>query len=108
MDQPPLQPGDGIIGLILAPTRELSIQIYNEAKKFSKAYNIEVVCCYGGGNKYEQSKALAVGAEICVATPGRMIDMIKMKATNLLRCSYLVLDEADKMFNMVIINYPKS
>lgn len=101
MDQAPLQPGDGIIGLILAPTRELSIQIYNEAKKFSKAYNIEVVCCYGGGNKYEQSKALAAGAEICVATPGRMIDMIKMKATNLLRCSYLVLDEADKMFNMV-------
>lgn len=103
MDQPALKSGDGIIGLILAPTRELSIQIYNEAKKFSKAYNIEVVCCYGGGNKYEQSKALAAGAEICVATPGRMIDMIKMKATNLLRCTYLVLDEADKMFNMVRI-----
>ena len=56
------------------------------------------MCCYGGGNKYEQSKALELGAEICVATPGRMIDMIKMKATNLLRCTYLVLDEADKMF----------
>lgn len=98
LDQPSLKPGDGIIGLILAPTRELSIQIYNEAKKFAKIYNIQVVCCYGGGNKYEQSKALEAGAEICVATPGRMIDMIKMKATNLLRCSYLVLDEADKMF----------
>lgn len=98
LDQPPLKPGDGILGLILAPTRELSIQIYNEAKKFGKVYNIQVVCCYGGGNKYEQSKALEAGAEICVATPGRMIDMIKMKATNLLRCSYLVLDEADKMF----------
>lgn len=80
-------PKPGIIGLILAPTRELSIQIYNEAKKFGKIYNIRVVCCYGGGNKYEQSKALENGAEICVATPGRMIDMIKMKATNLLRCS---------------------
>lgn len=56
--------------------------------------------CYGGGNKYEQSKALEAGAEIVVATPGRMIDMIKMKATNLIRCSYLVLDEADKMFQM--------
>ncbi|CRK90017.1 CLUMA_CG003742, isoform A [Clunio marinus] len=100
LDQPQLKPGDGIIGLILAPTRELSIQIYNEAKKFGKVYNIHVVCCYGGGNKYEQCKALEQGAEICVATPGRMIDMIKMKATNLLRCSYLVLDEADKMFNM--------
>lgn len=98
LDQKPLKPGDGIIGLILAPTRELSIQIYNEAKKFGKIYNIQVVCCYGGGNKYEQKMALESGAEICVATPGRMIDMIKMKATNLLRCSYLVLDEADKMF----------
>lgn len=100
LDQPRLKPGDGIIGLILAPTRELSIQIYNEAKKFAKTYNIHVVCCYGGGNKYEQLKALEAGAEICVATPGRMIDMIKMKATNLLRCSYLVLDEADKMLSM--------
>jgi len=100
LDQPHLKPGDGPIALILAPTRELSIQIYNEAKKFGKIYNIHVVCCYGGGNKYEQSKALEEGAEIVVATPGRMIDMIKMKATNLMRCSYLVLDEADKMFNL--------
>ncbi|CAG9806637.1 unnamed protein product [Chironomus riparius] len=100
LDQPHLKPGDGPIALILAPTRELSIQIYNEAKKFGKIYNIHVVCCYGGGNKYEQSKALEEGAEIVVATPGRMIDMIKMKATNLMRCTYLVLDEADKMFNL--------
>lgn len=100
MDQKPLQEGDGPIALILAPTRELSIQIYNEAKKFGKVYNIQVVCCYGGGSKWEQSKALEQGAEIVVATPGRMIDMVKMKATNLQRVSYLVLDEADKMFNM--------
>lgn len=100
MDQKELQPGDGPIGLILAPTRELSLQIYNEAKKFGKVYNIQVVCCYGGGSKWEQSKALEQGAEIIVATPGRMIDMVKMKATNLRRVTYLVLDEADKMFNM--------
>lgn len=73
LDQPPLKSGDGIIGLILAPTRELAIQIYNEAKKFGKIYNIQVVCCYGGGNKYEQSKALEGGAEICVATPGEFV-----------------------------------
>lgn len=72
LDQPNLKAGDGPIGLILAPTRELSIQIYNEAKKFGKIYNIHVVCCYGGGNKYEQTKALEEGAEIVVATPGRM------------------------------------
>ncbi|XP_058116917.1 ATP-dependent RNA helicase DDX42 [Anopheles ziemanni] len=100
MDQRELGPGDGPIGLILAPTRELSLQIYGEAKKFGKVYNISVCCCYGGGSKWEQSKALEQGAEIVVATPGRMIDMVKMKATNLQRVTYLVLDEADKMFNM--------
>ncbi|XP_058461078.1 ATP-dependent RNA helicase DDX42 [Malaya genurostris] len=100
MDQKELGSGDGPIGLILAPTRELSLQIYQEAKKFGKVYNISVCCCYGGGSKWEQSKALELGAEIVVATPGRMIDMVKMKATNLRRVTYLVLDEADKMFNM--------
>ncbi|XP_306246.5 ATP-dependent RNA helicase DDX42 isoform X2 [Anopheles gambiae] len=100
MDQRELGPGDGPIGLILAPTRELSLQIYNEAKKFGKVYNISICCCYGGGSKWEQSKALEQGAEIVVATPGRMIDMVKIKATNLQRVTYLVLDEADKMFNM--------
>jgi len=47
-----------------------NLQIYQEAKKFGKAYNIQVVCCYGGGSKWEQSKALEAGAEIVVATPG--------------------------------------
>lgn len=106
IDQPELQPGDGPIALILAPTRELSIQIYNEAKKFGKVYNINVVCCYGGGSKWEQSKALEQGAEVIVATPGRMIDMVKMKATNLQRVTYLVLDEADKMLNMGFGKFP--
>lgn len=69
LDQAHLKSGDGMIGLILAPTRELSIQIYNEAKKFGKIYNIHVVCAYGGGNKYEQSKALEEKPEIVVATP---------------------------------------
>ncbi|RZF40698.1 hypothetical protein LSTR_LSTR007989 [Laodelphax striatellus] len=100
MDQKQLAEGDGPIGLILAPTRELSLQIYNEAKKFGKVYNVNVVCCYGGGSKWEQSKALEGGAEIVVATPGRMIDLVKMKATNLVRVTYLVLDEADRMFDM--------
>ncbi|ODN05903.1 ATP-dependent RNA helicase DDX42 [Orchesella cincta] len=99
-DQRELQPGDGPIGLILCPTRELAIQIYSEAKKFGKVFNFNVCCCYGGGSKWEQSKALEAGAEIVVATPGRMIDLIKLKATNLERVTYLVLDEADRMFDM--------
>jgi ATP-dependent RNA helicase DDX42 len=100
MDQRELASGDGPIGLILAPTRELSLQIYSEAKKYGKVYNIRVACCYGGGSKWEQSKALEAGAEIIVATPGRMIEMIKVDATNLTRVTYLVLDEADRMFDM--------
>lgn len=100
MDQKELKAGDGPIGLILAPTRELSQQIYQEAKKFGKVYNVQVCCCYGGGSKWEQSKALEGGAEIVVATPGRMIDLVKMKATNLTRVTFLVLDEADRMFDM--------
>ena len=99
-DQPELKPGDGPIGLVLCPTRELALQIYAEAKKFGKVFGYNVCCCYGGGSKWEQSKALEEGAEIVVATPGRMIDMVKMKATNLERVTYLVLDEADRMFDM--------
>ncbi|XP_075978370.1 ATP-dependent RNA helicase DDX42 [Anticarsia gemmatalis] len=101
MDQKELAPNDGPIGLILAPTRELAQQIYMEAKRFGKVYNIRCVCCYGGGSKWEQVKALeGGGAEIIVGTPGRVIDLIKCKATNLKRVTYLVLDEADRMFDM--------
>ncbi|VVD01128.1 unnamed protein product [Leptidea sinapis] len=100
MDQKEISPGDGPIGLILAPTRELAQQIYMETKRFGKVYNIRCVCCYGGGSKWEQTKALEGGAEIIVGTPGRVIDLIKCKATNLKRVTYLVLDEADRMFDM--------
>ena len=100
MDQPELRRGEGPIALILVPTRELALQIYTETKKYGKVYNITSVCAYGGGNKYEQSKSFEAGAEIAIATPGRMIDMIKMKVTNLERVTYMVLDEADRMFDM--------
>lgn len=60
-----------------------------------------VAAVYGGSSKLEQFKDLRSGTvEILVATPGRLIDMIKMKATNLKRVSYLVLDEADRMFDL--------
>lgn len=71
MDQPELEPGDGPIALICAPTRELCQQIFIEARRFGKVYNIHAVAVFGGGNKYEQSKALQEGAEIVVATPVR-------------------------------------
>lgn len=100
MDQPELEPGDGPIALICAPTRELCQQIFVEARRFGKVYNIHAVAVFGGGNKYEQSKALQEGAEIVVATPGRLIDHVKAKGTNLRRVTYLVFDEADRMFDM--------
>ncbi|ORX80412.1 DEAD-domain-containing protein [Anaeromyces robustus] len=101
LDQPELEKGDGPIGLILAPTRELAHQIYVETKKFAKVYNIKVAAVYGGDSKADQFKELRNGhVEILVATPGRLIDMIKMKATNLRKITYLVLDEADRMLDL--------
>ncbi|KAI7853228.1 P-loop containing nucleoside triphosphate hydrolase protein [Circinella umbellata] len=101
MDQEELAKGDGPIGLIMAPTRELVGQIYAETKKFAKAYGLKVAAVYGGASKMAQFKQLRSSTvEILVATPGRLIDMIKMKATNLRRVSYLVLDEADRMFDL--------
>ncbi|KAK2536113.1 Ddx42 [Columba guinea] len=100
MDQKELQPGDGPIAVIVCPTRELCQQIHSECKRFGKAYNLRSVAVYGGGSMWEQAKALQEGAEIVVCTPGRLIDHVKKKATNLQRVTYLVLDEADRMFDM--------
>ncbi|XP_059437229.1 DEAD-box ATP-dependent RNA helicase 24 [Corylus avellana] len=100
MDQPELAKEEGPIGVICAPTRELAHQIYLEAKKFAKSHGIRVSAVYGGMSKLEQFKELKAGCEIVVATPGRLIDMIKMKALTMLRATYLVLDEADRMFDL--------
>ncbi|XP_064401844.1 ATP-dependent RNA helicase DDX42-like [Halichondria panicea] len=100
IDQREIKEGDGPIGLICTPTRELCQQIYHEARRFAKAYNLTVTCVYGGGSKWEQCNTLKEGCEILVATPGRLIDLVKLKATNLQRVTYLVFDEADRMFDM--------
>ncbi|CAH2057645.1 unnamed protein product [Thlaspi arvense] len=100
MDQPELRKDEGPIGVICAPTRELAHQIFLEAKKFSKAYGLRVSAVYGGMSKHEQFKELKAGCEIVVATPGRLIDMLKMKALTMMRATYLVLDEADRMFDL--------
>ncbi|XP_072976138.1 DEAD-box ATP-dependent RNA helicase 24 [Typha angustifolia] len=100
MDQPELQKEEGPIGLICAPTRELAHQIYLEAKKFAKPHNLRVAAVYGGVSKLDQFKELKAGCEIVVATPGRLIDLLKMKALKMFRATYLVLDEADRMFDL--------
>ncbi|CAF3561377.1 unnamed protein product [Rotaria sp. Silwood1] len=100
MAQEQLQADDGPIVLICAPTRELAQQIHLECKKYGKPYNINSVCAFGGGNMHEQIMACKEGCEILVCTPGRLIDLVKKKGTNLQRVTYLVFDEADRMFDM--------
>ncbi|DBB13027.1 TPA: hypothetical protein ACH3X3_005761 [Trebouxia sp. C0006] len=100
MDQPEVEKGAGPIGVIVVPTRELAEQIHKETRKFSKAYQLRVAAAFGGLSKFEQFKDLKHGSEIAVCTPGRMIDLIKMKACSMLRATYLVFDEADRMFDM--------
>ncbi|XP_068600305.1 probable ATP-dependent RNA helicase DDX46 isoform X2 [Brachionichthys hirsutus] len=103
MDQGPLEEAEGPIAVIMTPTRELALQITKECKKFSKALGLRVVCVYGGTGISEQIAELKRGAEIIVCTPGRMIDMLGAnsgRVTNLRRVTYVVLDEADRMFDM--------
>ncbi|CAF3757456.1 unnamed protein product [Rotaria socialis] len=100
MAQDQLQVDDGPIVLICAPTRELAQQIHLECKKYGKPYNINSACAFGGGNMHEQIVACKEGCEILVCTPGRLIDLVKKKGTNLNRVTYLVFDEADRMFDM--------
>lgn len=98
--QPLLAPGDGPIVLILAPTRELAVQIQQEVAKFGKSSRIRNTCVYGGVPKGQQIRDLSRGVEVCIATPGRLIDMLEAGKTNLRRVTYLVLDEADRMLDM--------
>merc|ERR1711981_302975 len=76
--QPLLAPGDGPIVLILAPTRELAVQIKQEIDKFGKSSRIRNTCVYGGVPKGQQIRDLQRGVEVCIATPGRLIDMLDM------------------------------
>lgn len=98
--QPLLAPGDGPIVLILAPTRELAVQTQAECTKFGKSSRIRNTAVYGGVPKGQQIRDLQRGAEIVVATPGRLIDMLESGKTNLKRVTYLVMDEADRMLDM--------
>ena len=87
--------------LILSPTRELCLQITNELKLYSKyEKGINVVAVYGGASISEQAREVKRGAQIIVATPGRMQDMINRGYVNISQINYCILDEADEMLNM--------
>ena len=88
-------------GLILSPTRELCIQITNDMVVYGKAIKgVNVVAIYGGANIQEQANKIKRGAQIVVATPGRLKDMIKRRLVDISAIKYCVLDEADEMLNM--------
>ncbi|MCC9019262.1 MULTISPECIES: DEAD/DEAH box helicase [Flavobacterium] len=87
--------------LVLSPTRELCLQITNELKNYAKyEKGINVVAVYGGASITEQAREIKRGAQIIVATPGRMQDMINRGLVNIKNIDYCVLDEADEMLNM--------
>lgn len=98
--QPPIRRGDGPICLVLAPTRELAVQIQTEATKFGMSSRVRNACVYGGVSRGPQARDLSRGIEILIATPGRLIDFLESERTNLRRVTYLVLDEADRMLDM--------
>ncbi|RMA64615.1 DEAD/DEAH box helicase [Ulvibacter antarcticus] len=88
-------------GLILSPTRELCMQITNEMKNYGKYMKgLNVVAIYGGASITDQARAIKKGAQVIVATPGRMKDMISRNMIDISKIEYCVLDEADEMLNM--------
>ena len=84
-----MKPGDGPIVLVLAPTRELAVQIKAECDKFGASSEIKNTVVYGGVPKSVQVRDLRNGVEIVIATPGRLIDHLEAGTTNLRRVTYL-------------------
>ncbi|KAE9604838.1 hypothetical protein Lal_00010954 [Lupinus albus] len=103
--QPIQRPPRGVrtvypLALVLSPTRELSIQIHEEAKKFSYQTGVRVVVAYGGAPINQQLRDLERGVDILVATPGRLVDLLERARVSLQMIRYLALDEADRMLDM--------
>ncbi|WON75161.1 DEAD/DEAH box helicase [Nitrosospira sp. Is2] len=89
-----------IRALILVPTRELAVQVYESVKAYGKYLPLRCSAIYGGVDIDPQIKALRAGVEILVATPGRLIDHIQQKTLTLSKLEILILDEADRMLDM--------
>ncbi|VAX33528.1 ATP-dependent RNA helicase RhlB [hydrothermal vent metagenome] len=89
--------------MIIAPTRELAVQIYNEAKAVGAATDFSILAVYGGVDYEKQRTTLSAGCDILIGTPGRLIDYFKQKVYDLRRVDVLVIDEADRMFDMGFI-----
>ncbi len=90
----------GPYAIILAPTRELAQQIEEESVKFGKPLGVKTVSVIGGLSREEQGFKLRLGCEIVIGTPGRLVDVLENRYLVLNQCTYLVMDEADRMINM--------
>ena len=96
--------GDPPKVLCLAPTRELAVQIHDEAVKFGKgSCGVRSVVCFGGAPKSQQIRQLQAGADVLVATPGRLNDLLEMRRADVSQVSFLVFDEADRMVRNQLI-----
>lgn len=93
-----------IQSLIIAPTRELAIQINDSVKKYGKHLNLKSLVIYGGVSQHPQTKRLRQGVDILIATPGRLLDLIQQKHVRLDNVRHFVLDEADLMLDMGMID----
>jgi ATP-dependent RNA helicase RhlE len=90
--------------LVLSPTRELAAQIADSFRTYGKFLGLNVQCIFGGAPIFSQKKALALGADVLVATPGRLIDLIEQRALTLKNVEIFVLDEADQMMDLGFIH----
>ena len=86
--------------LVLAPTRELVVQIEENLSAYAKHLSMQVVTVFGGVSERPQIQALRAGAEIVIATPGRLLDLMQQRCTDFSGLEHLVLDEADRMLDM--------
>jgi ATP-dependent RNA helicase RhlB len=90
--------------LIIAPTRELAVQIEAEARLLGTPAGFSILSVYGGIDYQKQRETLSKGVDVLIGTPGRLIDYLKQKVYNLRKTQFLVIDEADRMFDMGFIS----
>uniref|UniRef100_A0AC34F3J0 RNA helicase n=1 Tax=Panagrolaimus sp. ES5 TaxID=591445 RepID=A0AC34F3J0_9BILA len=90
----------GPYAIIMAPTRELALQIDEEAKKFGERLGTKTVSVIGGASREEQALLMRRGVDIIIATPGRLLDILDNRYISLNQCSYVIMDEADRMLDM--------
>ncbi len=95
----------GPYALILAPTRELAQQIEEETIKFGKPLGVKTVSVIGGLSREDQGFKLRLGCEIVIGTPGRLVDVLENRYLVLNQCTYVVMDEADRMINMGYVRF---